>query len=69
LSDKITYEDKLFQREWMLRVNSAELADGKSAARVALQVFDVGSDAWCEILSTLAPGRDSICSASARFAG
>jgi len=37
------YEDNLFQREWMLGLDSTELANRKSAARVALQVFDVGS--------------------------
>jgi hypothetical protein len=40
---KDVYEDNLFQREWMLGFDSTELANRKSAARVALQVFDVGS--------------------------
>jgi hypothetical protein len=37
------YEDELFQREWMFGFDSTERANRKPAARVALQVFDVGS--------------------------
>jgi hypothetical protein len=33
----------LFQGEWVFGFDSAEFADRKSAARVVLQVFDVGS--------------------------
>jgi hypothetical protein len=36
-------ESGLFQSEWVFGFYSAEFADRKSAAWVALQVFDVGS--------------------------
>jgi hypothetical protein len=41
--DKRVYESGLFQSEWVFGFYSAEFAGRKSAAWVALQVFDVGS--------------------------
>jgi len=39
---KQVYADDLFQRERMFGFDAAELAHRESAARMALQVFDVG---------------------------
>jgi hypothetical protein len=41
--DKRGYESGLFQSEWVSGFYSAEFAHRESAARVALQMFDVGS--------------------------
>lgn len=36
------YQDELLQRQWMFGFDSAERADRKSAAGVALQMLDMG---------------------------
>jgi hypothetical protein len=41
--DKRACESGLFQSEWVFGFDSAEFADRKPAAWVALQVFDMGS--------------------------
>ena len=46
----------LFQSEWVFGFDSAEFADRKSAARVALQVFDVGSGTCAGLFQRLHRG-------------
>ena len=48
-----TDKDGLFQCEWVFGFDSTELANRKSAARVALQVFNMGSSTCAGFLQRL----------------
>jgi hypothetical protein len=51
--DRRVYESGLLYSEWVFGFDSAEFADRKSAAWVALQVFDVGSGTYAGLFQRL----------------